>query len=273
MSSDIQTILFKAKEEIYTSLSGGNLSKILGQGYDFAELREYESSDDIRHISWINSAKLGKPYVKKMHEEKELNVAVCSLIDGRFAIGVKRRLLIYILAILGYSSYEANNLFLSIIMHGKELKLLLPTKNIDKIEEHILQLHNIDLLGSRIDYTKVASTLWQKVEQRSLLFIIGDFLDPIDLSLLSQKHEVIAIIVRDSFEEHPTLSPTLQLINPQTNRPINQILNKRAIAHYRRKLLEHDRELLEHFAQYNIRYTKISYEEEVLGKLVELFFI
>lgn len=53
---EFQTIIFKAKEDVFTHLQGGNFSKLLGQGYDFSELRPYEASDDIRHISWVNSA-------------------------------------------------------------------------------------------------------------------------------------------------------------------------------------------------------------------------
>lgn len=63
-----ETIVLKAKDDVYTHLQGANLAKFLGQGYDFSELRAYESADDIRYISWINSAKSNELYVKKMHE-------------------------------------------------------------------------------------------------------------------------------------------------------------------------------------------------------------
>jgi len=137
MNSRVQTILFRAKKDVYTHLSGGNLSRILGEGYDFAELQEYQPTDDIRHISWINSAKLGKTYVKKMYEERELNITVCSLLDGRMVIGEKQELLSYIVAILGYSAYSSNNLFRSISIFGNDIKEYNPTKNIEVIEQSI----------------------------------------------------------------------------------------------------------------------------------------
>jgi len=267
MDIELQTILIKAKEDVYSNLNGGNLSRVLGEGYDFAELREYQQSDDIRHISWINSAKLGEPYVKKMHEEKELNIAVCSLVDGRFIIGDKQKVLSYIVAILGYSSYSLNDSFLPISIFGKSVKRGEPTKNIETIERYIESIYNFNSLGTAISYNRVSSTLLKTIEKKSLLFIIGDFLDDIDLSILAQKHEVVVIIVRDRWEENPLSNTYTQLVNPQTNQNINQTLSSRAIEYYKNKLLEHDRELINHLNSHNIRYTKVYNMDEVIEKL------
>jgi len=268
----VQTILFRAKKDVYTHLSGGNLSRILGEGYDFAELQEYQPTDDIRHISWINSAKLGKTYVKKMYEERELNITVCSLLDGRMVIGDKQELLSYIVALLGYSAYSTNNLFRSISIFGNDIKEYKPTKNIKVIEQSIHNIYAFKPLGKFIDYKKIPLKLMQTIEAKSLLFIIGDFLDNIDLSILSQKHEIIVIIVRDRWEENPLASPNAQLINPQTNRAINQTLSGRAVKHYQAKLLEHDNRLIEQLNRYNIRYTKIYNIDEVICKLELLLY-
>jgi uncharacterized protein (DUF58 family) len=268
MHNKLQTILLKAKEDVYSHLSGGNLSRILGQGYDFAELREYDSSDDIRHISWINSAKLGEPYVKKMHEERELNVAVCSLVDGRFLLGKKRELVAYVIAVLGYSAYEANDIFSAFTFLGSELKSYEATKNIYNIEKMMEDIDRVELLGKKLDYTKVSDIA---LESKHLLFVLGDFLDPIDLSVLAQKHEVVVIIIRDELEEHPKASVDTQLIDPQRNQVLNQSLSKRAIEHYRIKLLEHDEQLEKHFHQHNIAYIKVYNSEELIGKLEGVF--
>ena len=269
MNNKLQTILLKAKEDVYTHMSGGNLSRILGQGYDFSELREYDSSDDIRHISWINSAKLGQPYVKRMHEERELNVAVCSLIDGRFLLGKKQELLAYVVALLGYSAYESNELFSAFTFVGSQLKSYEPTKNIYTIEKVVEDISEAELLGQKIDYRKTSDI---GLASKHLLFVVGDFLDEIDLSLLAQQHEVVVLMIRDVLEESPKLSSDEQLLNPQTNQPIAQTIGKKAILHYKAKLLEHDERLSSHFHQYGIRYIKLYREEELLWKLEQLFF-
>lgn len=268
MNSKLQTILFKAKEDVYSHLSGGNLSRILGQGYDFAELREYDSSDDVRHISWINSAKLGQPYVKKMHEERELNVAVCSILDGRFLVGQKQELLTYIVAVLGYSAYESNDLFSALTLVGSEFKQYEATKNIYAIENYLEALGSVKLLGKKVAYEKLSV---MELASKHLLFMVGDFLDEIDLSILAQKHEVLVIIVRDVLEEHPKASMDEQLINPQTNQAMNQTLSKKSIEYYKAKLAAHDKRLYDHLHRHNIRFVKVYEQREVMEALSQLF--
>lgn len=263
-----QTILLKAKEDVYSHLSGGNMSRILGQGYDFAELREYDSADDVRHISWINSAKLGQPYVKKMHEERELNVAVCSLVDGRFLLGKKLELLQYVVAVLGYSAYEANDLFTALTYVGTKLKRYEATKNLYSIEKVVEVLSKVELLGQKTEYKNVTDV---GLESKQLLFMVGDFLDPVDLSLLAQQHEVVVIMIRDEAEENPLVSVDAQLVNPQSNESLSQTLSQKAVEHYKSKLLEHDERLMEHFHQHNIRYVKVFTRDEVMEKLEGLF--
>jgi uncharacterized protein (DUF58 family) len=268
MDKKFKTILLKARESVYSHLSGGSLFKKLGQGYDFAELREYESSDDIRYISWINSAKLGEPYVKKMYKEQELNIALCSLLDGRFLVGKKRELLAYVVAILGYSAHEANNLFGAFTIFGSTLKRYESSKNLYMVERVIDDIAKAELLAQKVAYEKLLDI---RLASKHLLVIVGDFLDDVDLSLLRQQHEVVAIVIRDEQEEYPQVMVERELIDPQSNQLLTQRLTKRAIEYYRGKLLEHDERLIEHFYRHNIAYVKVSRSEELIEKLEALF--
>ena len=44
----------------------------MGGGLDFAELREYEPPDDIRHIDWNVTARMGTPFVRRYLEDREI---------------------------------------------------------------------------------------------------------------------------------------------------------------------------------------------------------
>ena len=272
MKDSIETIILKAKEDVYRLLQGGNFSKFLGLGYDFSELRTYDSSDDIRHISWINSAKLGEPYVKKMYEERELNVVVSILIDGRMVIGKKQELMAQILAVLSYSALYANDLLQSCFFIGDSFKLREPSKRIEEVEATLKQLLEIEPLGLALEYGQIGQKLLEKIEQKSLLFLVGDFLDEVNLSVLAQKHEVCVLIVRDRCEEAPTQKLEAQLLNPITNRLLSQTLSSSAIKHYQQKLEEHDQNLYAHFNRHKIRYVKIFSSEEIVEKLENLFY-
>src|ERR1700676_5094145 len=43
-----------------------------GFGVDLADLREYQYHDDVRHIDWNVTARLGTPYVREYHEDRDL---------------------------------------------------------------------------------------------------------------------------------------------------------------------------------------------------------
>jgi uncharacterized protein (DUF58 family) len=58
---------------------GDRLSRRRGQGLDFADLREYQPHDDVRHIDWNVTARLGQPHVREFLEERDM--AVWFLLD------------------------------------------------------------------------------------------------------------------------------------------------------------------------------------------------
>ena len=57
-------------------ISGLHLSKMRGRGIDFEEFRPYQPGDDIRTIDWRVTARIGKPFTKVFHEERERPVII-----------------------------------------------------------------------------------------------------------------------------------------------------------------------------------------------------
>jgi uncharacterized protein (DUF58 family) len=56
--------------------TGHHLSKIRGRGMDFAEVRNYQAGDEIRHMEWRVTARTGRPHVKLYQEERERPVVI-----------------------------------------------------------------------------------------------------------------------------------------------------------------------------------------------------
>ena len=272
MAEAYRSIFFRVKENVHRLLQGSSLSKVLGEGYDFSELRPYEQGDDIRNISWISSAKLGEPYVKRSYEERELNVAVALLLDGRMVIGEKRALYGDILATLGYSSLYSNHATQIAFVLNKNSNISEPTKSVEVFETLLGEFSSFELLGTKVEYENVESELLARVENRSLLFVVGDFLEEVDLSILAQKHELYILIIRDKFEEYPKVSADVQLVNPTNRRFINQTLSKKALDYYVKRLATHDKKLYEHFREHNIHYVKIYDRDSIVEKIEELFY-
>lgn len=55
---------------------GQHLSTLRGRGMDFAEARNYQAGDEIRHMEWRVTARTGRPHVKIYEEERERPVVI-----------------------------------------------------------------------------------------------------------------------------------------------------------------------------------------------------
>ncbi len=260
-------ILIRAKKDIYRYLSGSNLSRFLGHGYDFAELVEYRIGDDIRDISWISSAKRGEIYVKKMHEEKDLSIVCLAMIEGRMAVGNKYETLLQTVASIGYIAHYQHNLFGGYYSIDGVLQRVAPSKSHQTVEYFLEQLYSQNPLGQSLHYQETIEHLMEHLHPKSLIVLVGDFLDDVDLSLLAYKHEVIAIIVRSIDEEMPSYQSDVALIDPTTNQASSKILTPNAIKHYQKKLQQHDAKLTQHFNRHAIRFIKIYHPDEIVERL------
>jgi len=274
MTTALKALQLKARHQVYTLLSGHNLSKLHGEGYDFSELREYQMGDDIRKINWTITAKLGKPYIKELHANRELSVVICALMDGSLYFGAgnaKQKKLTEVATVLGYAAQQNADLFTGIAYTQKKTFDTPPTKQLYHIEQFSKVLFETNLLESRLDKQNAIENLFKRIPKPSLIFILDDFLEEVDLSLLAQKHEVIAIVIRDRREESPKTLGEVTLMNPQDNTTIETYFGRRSIEKYMERLKENEEKRLEHFSRYDIRSVKIFTDEEVVSKLMTLF--
>ena len=92
--------------EVYTAKTIRNLrvgaytSPLRGPGFDFDEHQPYRPGDDVRRIDWNVTARLGAPFVRHTHAEREMNVMVVMDVSRSMALGSsaysKREALTYI---------------------------------------------------------------------------------------------------------------------------------------------------------------------------------
>lgn len=61
-------------ETIRSVQSGSFLSPFRGRGMEFVEARPYQAGDDIRHLDWRLTARIGKPHSKVFQEERERKI-------------------------------------------------------------------------------------------------------------------------------------------------------------------------------------------------------
>jgi uncharacterized protein (DUF58 family) len=275
MSNILKKINIKSKKQVFSSIIGNSSSKIKGEGYDFVELREYDSSDDAKKIDWTISAKFQKPYVKLFYEQRELNIAIVPILGGSVYFGTtkfKQELITEIVSILGFISIKESNSFSSFIANSSVEISTKKSKSNYSVIDMSSKLYNYDPINKEVDYHAIATGLYRLIKQKSIIFLIGDFFDAddIDLKLLAKKHEVVAIVIRDKFEETLTTSSSISLIDPSTSSIFEGSLSPKNIENYQQKVRENDKKLQEHFNKCGIKSIKIYTDEEPIVKIAKL---
>lgn len=275
MDKKAKKIVIKARKGVFSENVGNNSSKFIGEGYDFVELREYQSGDDIKKIDWNITAKLKKPYVKVFYAQRELNISIVPILSGSLHFGTQRfknELVAEICAILGFSSIKQSDPYTSFIANEDVILNTKKSKNIFSVNKMVESILNYNLIGKKIDYPKISSKLFSSLKKRSLIYLIGDFFDieELDLKLLSKKHEVVVIIVRDRFEEHPAKLGNSSLVDPQNNTMFEGNINSSSIKRYEKIVKQNDHKLFLHLQKCAIRFVKIYTDEEPLKKLLRL---
>lgn len=62
---------FLPRQPVHSILAGRHASRVRGRGLAFEELRPYLPGDDIRAMDWRATARMGKPYVRVLTEERD----------------------------------------------------------------------------------------------------------------------------------------------------------------------------------------------------------
>ncbi len=265
--SKLQKILVRARRQVFSEMVGNNPSVFQGEGYDFIELREYMPGDDIRHIDWNITAKMQKPYIKIFREERELNVVVVSVLNGSVHFGSKKfkqETIAEVVALLSFSTLKNGDLLSSYIFTNEMISYLKPSKKIHQVQKSVDEILNFDAINKKVDFKVIADTLYKRLKRKSLVLIVGDFFEIPDLKLLAKKHEVVAIIVRDTLEEKPPQMGFSSLVDPENGAVLEGDFNASSVEAYAKKVHMHDHMLYDTLRKHQIRFAKI-YTHSVAG--------
>ncbi|HEU4996726.1 MAG TPA: DUF58 domain-containing protein [Gemmatimonadaceae bacterium] len=208
--------------------SGEYRSVFKGQGMEFAEVREYQIGDEVRSIDWNVTARMGRPYVKRYVEERELTVMLAVDLSGSERFGTRRRfkseLASELAAVLAMSAIRNNDRVGTLIFTEKVEHVVPPRKG----RRHALRLIR-DLLafapdGRGTDIAGATDYLSKMLAHKAIIFLVSDFMAPDierSLKLLAQRHDVVAVTVEDPSElELPDIG-LARLIDPETGQTVD----------------------------------------------------
>jgi uncharacterized protein (DUF58 family) len=190
-------------------LQGDYRTLFRGAGLDFADLREYQSHDDVRHIDWNVTARTGTPHVMAAWFVLDLSASVDFGSGERRKRDVCNELVVSLARVLtGHGNRVGALLYGGGEMRTqKELTRFLPTGS---GRRHVLHLAH-ELLAHRAKLGKQETQLAQLldkaahvIKRRSTVFVVSDFFSAPGwdkpLAQLARRHDVVAVRLSDPLE-------------------------------------------------------------------------
>jgi uncharacterized protein (DUF58 family) len=203
--------------------TGEYRSVFKGQGMEFAEVREYQAGDEVRSIDWNVTARMGRPFVKRYIEERELTVMLAVDLSGSERFGTRGRfkseLASELAAVLAMSAIRNNDRVGAVLFTDRIEHVVPPRKG----RRHALRLMR-DLLvfepaGSRTDLPAALEFTGKMLGHKSIIFVVSDFqAEDIEhpLKLLAQRHDVVAVTVDDPSEQTLPDIGLARFVDPET---------------------------------------------------------
>ena len=260
-------------------LQGDYRTLFYGFGVDFADLREYQPEDDIRYIDWNVTARMATPYVRQYSEDRELTAWFLLDLSPSVDFGTlqhqKRTMLVDFVGVLARLLTRHGNRVGAMMFNGGALHMV-PARS-GKIQ--VLRLIN-DMMNQprlpRAPFTNLNLFLQQvlnSIRRRSLIFIISDFISEPGwekpLSLLNQRHEVLAIRLWDPREmEMPDIG-VVMMEDAETGEQLYvDTHDKKFRRRFYEAALQREAALAESFKRAGVDALSLSTEEDLVRAIV-----
>ncbi len=224
----VKLLELRTRGLVNSLFTGEYRSVFKGQGMEFAEVREYQSGDEVRSIDWNVTARMQRPYVKRYIEERELTVMLAVDVSGSERFGTHRRfkseVASELAAVLAMSAIR-NNDRVGAVMFTDAIEHVVPPR---KGRRHALRLIR-DILayepkGRGTDIGAALEYLNKMLAHKAIIFIVSDFIgENVEhpLKLLSQRHDVVAVTLEDPSERLLPDIGLVRLVDPETGQTLD----------------------------------------------------
>jgi uncharacterized protein (DUF58 family) len=213
----VRRVEVRTNRLVNDTMVGAYLSHFKGRGMDFEELREYMPGDEVRDIDWNVSNRMGRPFVKKFREERELAMVLAVDVSASSAFGslrrTKREFAAEIAATLAVSASRSSDK-VALLLFSDQTELYLPPR---KGRRHILrlirELLTFEPKHRRTNIPAALAFLNHVVHRRSIIFLLTDFLHGHDtgqsaasrnalqeIGLTNARHDLVCLHLHDPRE-------------------------------------------------------------------------
>jgi uncharacterized protein (DUF58 family) len=260
-------------------LHGDYRTLFRGFGLDLADLREYQFPDDVRHIDWNVTARLGTPYVREYHEDREVTgwflLDLSPSVDfGSMAVRKRAVAADFVTVLARLLTRHGNRV--GALFYGDRVDTVIPARS---GRRHVL--HLLHTMLSRpprpatvaTDLRVLLETGFQTMARRSLVFVVSDFISRPGwdraLALLAHRHEVVAVRLYDPLERE---LPDLGMVVIQDAETGEQMFVDTHDRFFRRRFAaaaeRREKALRAAFVEAGVDALELSTDDEVVGAIM-----
>ncbi|MBI1353877.1 MAG: DUF58 domain-containing protein [Acidobacteria bacterium] len=208
LAKKIRLLEITTNRAVNDVLAGEYHSVFKGRGMEFDEVREYAPGDDVRTIDWNVTARLGKPFVKRFVEERELTVMFIVDLSASGSFGsrgqLKNEVAAELCALLAFSAIKNNDKVGLLAFTDRIEKFIPPKKGSSHVLRLVRELLNFSPQGRGTDLAQALEYVGRVVRRRAIVFLVSDFLAPDyvkPLRLVARRHDLVAVSVSDPREK------------------------------------------------------------------------
>jgi uncharacterized protein (DUF58 family) len=218
----VRRIEISTRRLVDQGVAGNYHSVFRGRGVEFSEVRPYQPGDDVRAIDWNRTARMGAPFVKVFHEERDLTVFLVVDVSGSLRFGsraiAKRELAAELAALLAFAALR-NQDRVGAALVSDRLDLLLPPAR--RRHRALRLVHEILSRPARggTDLERGLEAVLANLHQRSVLFLVSDFVGAVPEAALQRaaaRHDLVVLEIVDPRDLEPPAVRPLVLEDAET---------------------------------------------------------
>jgi len=274
--------------EVYTAKKirnqcvGVYQSPLRGAGFDFDEHQPYRPGDDVRRIDWNVTARMGAPYVRHTHAERELNVMVVmdasrSMVQGSAGYS-KKEAMTFITGSILFSALS-DQINAGFCAFSDRVLLYTPPRRTRAAAWSILEdCWNLVPRGKRTLMIPVVQHLLATLKRMSVIFFVSDFMTADDvlesgeLAQLAVRHDLIAVVPEDPTETHlPCGGGYLRVRDLETGKRATIGLGRAARSRYADAMRQRRQELARAFYRVPMDHVFVPTNESPVLPVLSLF--
>jgi uncharacterized protein (DUF58 family) len=215
----VRRVEVRTNRLVNDTMVGAYLSHFKGRGMDFEELREYMPGDEVRDIDWNVTYRMGRPFVKRYREERELGMVLAVDISASSSFGslrrTKREFAAEVAGTLAISATRISDK-VALLLFSDQVELYLPPR---KGRRHILRIiREMLTFEPKHRATNIPGALTflnHILHRRSIVFLLTDFLHSFgngashhaagrdlvkEIGLTNARHDLVCVHLHDPRE-------------------------------------------------------------------------